>query len=95
MSGSNERPSIVGFGTYTITYADGRTADWPATGFSPRSTSLVLYIGRGFPTYPTLLKKLGKAKPGGGCLYLKSLAGVDVRVLTEMIDASVKARKKG
>ncbi len=35
---------IVGFGTYTMTYADGRKLDWPLTGFSPRKTSLVLYI---------------------------------------------------
>src|SRR4029077_13529038 len=54
-------PSIVGFGTRTYTYADGRTADWPAVAFSPRKADLTLYVSaRKAPA--SLLKRLGKHK---------------------------------
>lgn len=39
-------PSIVGFGTTTLRYADGRTADWPAAAFSPRKAATTIYLGR-------------------------------------------------
>ena len=40
-----------------------------------------------------LLAKLGRHKTGKSCLYLKSLADVDPRVLAEMIARSVAARE--
>ncbi len=85
--------AIVGFDTHPIAYADGRTADWPVVAFSPRSTSLVLYLARRYPRYEALVKKLGKHKQSGGCLHIKSLADVDVKVLAEMVSESVKATR--
>ncbi len=82
-------PSIVGFGAYTLTYASGRTAEWPVAAFSPRKPATVVYISRGFKKYDALMKKLGKYKMSGGCLHIKSLADVDVDVLTEVIAESV------
>ncbi|GAB3245373.1 hypothetical protein GCM10027452_44960 [Micromonospora halotolerans] len=40
-------PSIVGFGSYRYTYANGRTGDWPLVGFSPRkhSSSSTWWVG--------------------------------------------------
>ena len=37
-----------------------------------------------------LLKKLGKHKTGAGCLYINKLEDVDVKVLEQMINDSVK-----
>lgn len=85
--------AIVGFGTYAIAYADGRRSDWPVVAFSPRTTSLVLYLARRYRRSEALAKKLGKHKQVGGCLHIKSLADVDVKVLTEMVNASIKARR--
>lgn len=85
--------AIVGFGEYPIPYADGRSLDWPIAAFSPRKPAIVVYGLKAAPKYATLIKKLGKHKVGGGCLYLKSLAGVDVKVLDELISTSVKAWK--
>jgi hypothetical protein len=82
-------PSIVGFGAYTLTYASGRTAEWPVAAFSPRKPATVVYISRGFKKYDALMKKLGKYKMAGGCLHIKSLADVDIEVLTEIIEESV------
>ncbi len=80
--------SIVGFGTYELKYADGRTADWPIIGFSPRKQDLTLYVGRGVEG--RLLKALGKHKLSGGCLYIKRLSDVDLAVLEKVVSASVK-----
>ncbi len=82
--------SIVGFGSYHYKYASGREGDWFLTGFSPRKQALTLYIMAGFSRYDTLLRKLGKYKTGKSCLYLKRLADVDLAVLKELIQSSVK-----
>jgi hypothetical protein len=83
--------SIVGFGRYKMTYADGRESDWPVVGFSPRKNDLTVYIFPGFERYESLLEKLGKHKTGKVCLYIKKLTDVDTKVLNTIIDESVKA----
>jgi hypothetical protein len=40
-------PTIVGFDQYHYKYASGHEGDTCMTGFSPRSGSLVVYIGEG------------------------------------------------
>jgi hypothetical protein len=82
--------SIVGFGTKTVTYADGGTSEWMAMGFAPRKANTVLYIMDGFESYDALLERLGPHKTGKACLYVKRLSDVDIDVLTEMIDTSYK-----
>ena len=83
---------IVGFSSYTMTYADGRTLDWPITGFSPRKTSLVLYIP-GLRNFGPSVKKLGKSKASGGCLHIKRLEDVDAKLLRELVTDAVKAKR--
>ncbi len=78
-------PSIVGFGAYTLRYASGRTAEWPVAAFSPRKPATVVYISRGAKNYDALIKKIGKVKIAGGCMHIKSLADVDIDVLTQLI----------
>jgi len=48
----------------------------------------------GFREYGDLMKKLGKYKTGGSCLYLNSLDGVDMRVLERIVSKSVKKMVK-
>ena len=89
--------SIVGFGSYHYRYASGHEGDMCRIGFSPRSASLVLYVG-GFPEYEALLAKLGKHKRSTGCLYLGKLADVDLGVLEEIVrrsDAATKGDEHG
>ena len=80
--------SIVGFGSYTYTYASGRTGDWPTVGFSPRKQSLSIYIMSGFDGYEALLAKLGKHKTGKACLYINKLSDVNMEILEELIRRS-------
>ena len=86
--------SIVGFGSYSYTYASGRTGDWMQIGFSPRKQSLTLYIMDGFNNYDELLKQLGKHKTGKSCLYISKLEDVDMNILEELVRASVQHVKE-
>jgi len=89
-------PSIVGFGSYTYTYASGQTGDWPIAGFSPRKQALTLYVMPGFEKDADLMKRLGKHKTGKSCLYLSRLADVDAGVLEELVRRSVeRMRNRG
>ena len=84
--------AIVGFGDDPVVYADGHTMDWPLLAFSPRAKDFTLY-GTAHKHQAPLLKKLGKHKVGGGCLYLNKLEDVDLAVLEAMLRVAV-ARKK-
>lgn len=85
--------AIVGCGSHPITYANGDVRDWPSAAFSPRKTALVIYGTKKAPKFAALIKRLGKHKMAGGCLYIKQLADVDEQVLTELITTSVAGGK--
>lgn len=87
-------PAIVGYGSYEITYSDGRKLDWMMTGFSPRKQNLTLYVVCGSPKQPGLLEKLGKHSTSVSCLYIKRLSDVDEKVLEEIIKDSFQYTKK-
>lgn len=80
--------AIVGFGAMTYAGSKGRTVDWFPVGFSPRKAALVVYLMGGLKRHATMLKALGKHKVGGGCLYLGSLSGVDLEVLSDLVARS-------
>ena len=86
--------AIVGFGTRRIQYAGGREGDWPLIAFSPRKQNLTLYVMTRSDSQAELLEKLGKHSVGGGCLYIKRLADIDVPTLKKLIRESVKQKKK-
>lgn len=87
--------SIIGFGNYVYeSPATGRQGDWYITGFSPRKQNLTLYIMTGFAPYTALLKKLGKHKTGGCCLYINKLADVDEKLVKELLTDSYGVMKK-
>jgi hypothetical protein len=85
--------SIVGFDTYHYTYDSGREGDMPIVGFSPRKAANVLYGAIGFDGAEALLAKLGKHTTGKGCLYIKKLADVDVKVLETLLKTAVAATR--
>lgn len=80
---------IVGFGSYHYVYESGREGDMPLVGFAPRKAATVLYVLHGSRGEAALLAKLGKHKTGGGCLYIKKLADVDLAVLRALVAESV------
>jgi len=82
--------SIVGYGQYHYKYASGREGDFPLTGFSPRKQNLSIYIMPGFKQHEYLMQQLGKHKTGASCLYINKLADVDLSILKQLIEESVK-----
>ncbi len=86
--------AIVGFGRYAYEGASGRSGEWMVTGFSPRKANLSLYILSGLDAETAMLKKLGKHTTGKGCLYIKQLGDVDLKVLEQLIVKGVKGMEK-
>ncbi|HRO98951.1 MAG TPA: DUF1801 domain-containing protein [Flavobacteriales bacterium] len=86
-------PSIIGFGTYHYTYASGHSGSAPLAAFSPRKPELVIYLGQE-ALEPDTLAKLGKHRATKGCLYVKRLADIDLKVLKALIKRSIAATRK-
>ena len=86
-------PSIIGFGTHHYVYESGREGDVPLIGFSPRKPAFVIYGAIGSDGPDALLAKLGKHTTGKGCLYVKSLADVDRKVLTTLLQKAVAKKR--
>jgi hypothetical protein len=86
-------PSIVGFGSYTYTYASGHGGTMCIAGFSPRTSDLTVYLMGRFDGKEALLKKLGKHKGTKACVYIKKLEDVDLAVLEELIRRCVDATR--
>ena len=85
--------SIVGFGMKRYkSPSSGREVDWLLIGFAPRKTNLSLYLMMDNRKQTEILAKLGKHKAGVGCLYINKLEDIDLKVLKEMIDTSLKQK---
>jgi hypothetical protein len=78
-------PSIIGFGKYHYKYESGHEGEAPLAGFSPRSTSIVIYASAKFEKRDELLQKLGKHKTGKVCIYIKRLDDVNIEILSQII----------
>jgi hypothetical protein len=85
--------SIVGFGSYHYKYKSGRDGDSCLAGFSSRKGDISLYGLNGAVNAAELLRTLGKHKAGRGCVYIRTLADVDLKVLAKLV-ASAAAEKK-
>lgn len=86
-------PSILGFDRYHYRYDSGHGGEMCRIGFAPRKAELVLYVLGDFPVQEDLLARLGKHRTGKGCLYIKTLAEVDMGVLEELVSASLAANR--
>ena len=83
--------SLIGFGSRRYkSPATGREVDWLRIGFSPRKAALSLYLTMDIKKHGEALNKLGKHKTGVGCLYIKRLSDIDLKVLDELISLSLK-----
>ncbi|MBK5480532.1 DUF1801 domain-containing protein [Peribacillus sp. TH16] len=83
-------PSIIGFGTYHYKYESGHEGDAPLVGFSPRKAKISLYFATGDTKREELLKGFGRHTSGKSCVYINKVADIDLNVLKELINQSVK-----
>jgi hypothetical protein len=86
-------PAIVGFGSSIYKYPDGREMDWMQIAFSPRKAGLTLYLHLPLDAYAELFSRLGKHTTSKGCLHIKRLSEIDMKVLKEVIAVSVKKNR--
>jgi hypothetical protein len=84
----------IGYGFYTIKYADGKTRDFFQIGLSANTTGISVYIfGIKYKTYlaQTYGKDLGKASVTGYCIKFKKLKGINLNILEAAIQYGIKA----
>ena len=83
----------IGYGVYTIKYADGKTKEFYQIGISANKTGISVYIlGIKDKTYlaQTYGKKLGKANVTGYCIRFKTLKDINIDILKAAIRDGVE-----
>ncbi len=83
----------IGYGVYTIKYADGKTRDFFQIGMSANTTGISIYIlGIKDKTYlaQTYGEKIGKASVTGYCVKFKNLKDIDLSTLEAAIQYGVE-----
>ena len=78
----------IGYGSYTIKYADGTTREFYQIGLSPNATGISVYImGIKDKKYlaNTYGKKLGKASVTGYCIKFKTIKDLNIEILQSAI----------
>src|SRR5215207_9859522 len=84
----------IGYGFYTIKYADGTAREFYQVGLSANKTGISVYIlGISDKTYlaQTYGKKLGKANVSGYCIRFKTLKEINIDILEAAIRYGVEA----
>ena len=87
----------IGYGFYTIKYADGKTREFYQIGMSANTTGISVYIlGIDDKTYlaKTYGKKLGKASVTGYCIKFKTLKDINIEVLKAAVQDGFQAQNK-
>ena len=93
LDGKDDKGKIVsnpniGYGSYNIKYADGKTKEFYQIGLSANTSGISVYImGLEDKTYlaKTYGKKLGKASVTGYCIKFKSLKDINTEILADAI----------
>lgn len=97
LDGKNSEGKVVsnpniGYGAYTIQYADGSSREFYQIGLSANTSGISVYVmGLKDKTYlaTTYAKKLGKANVTGYCIKFKTLKDIDTGVLMQAIHDGV------
>ena len=102
LDGKDDKGKIVsnpniGYGSYTIKYADGTTREFYQIGLSANKTGISVYIlGIKDKTYlaQTYGKELGKASVSGYCIKFKTVKNININILKAAIKYGVEAQEK-
>lgn len=95
---NNENKTVsnptIGYGSYEIKYADGKTKTFFQTGISANATGISVYI-MGIKDKTYLPKKfsatIGKAKVTGYCVRFNHLKDININTLEAAIQYGLKA----
>ena len=86
----------IGYGSYTIKYANGTTRKFFQIGLSANTTGISVYIlGLADKAYlaKTYGDKIGKASVTGYCIKFKTLQDINIDVLEDAIRYGAEATK--
>lgn len=89
--------SNIGYGSYTIKYADGTIREFYLIGMSANKTGISVYVlGIRDKTYlaKTYGKKIGKASVTGYCIRFKILKDINIGILEDAIRYGVEAQSR-
>ena len=85
----------IGYGSYTMKYADGKTREFYQIGLSGNKTGISVYI-LGIKDKKYLAKtygeKIGKATVTGYCIRFKALKDINIDILETAIRYGVKGQ---
>ena len=103
LDGKNSENKIVsnpniGFGTYTIKYADKSSKEFYQIGLSANKTGISVYIlGIEDKTYlaRTYENKIGKASVSGYCIRFKSLEDINIDILESAVRYGIETSSEG
>lgn len=101
LDGKNDEGKVVsnpniGYGSYTIKYADGSTREFFQIGLSANKTGISVYImGIEDKKYliQTYARDLGKASVTGYCIRFKTLKDINLEILEAVIRFGFEAQK--
>jgi len=88
----------IGYGAYTITYADGSSREFYRIGLSANTTGISVYVlGLDDKTYlaRTYSASIGKASVTGYCIKFRHLAVINVDVLQAAIQYGMSIHQAG
>jgi len=102
LDGKDEKGKVVsnpniGYGSYTIKYADGKSREFYQIGLSANTTGISVYVmGLKDKTYlaKTYGKKIGKASVTGYCIKFKALKDINIDILEEAVRYEVEATSR-
>jgi len=102
LDGKNSEGKIVsnpnvGYGSYTIKYADGTSREFYQIGLSANKTGISVYIlGLDDKTYlsKTFGKLIGMASVTGYCIRFKTIKDIDLEVLQAAIRHGVEPQSE-
>ena len=102
LDGKDEKGKVVsnpniGYGSYSIKYADGTTREFYQIGLSGNTTGISVYVmGIEDKTYlpKTFGKKLGKASVTGYCIKFKTIKDIHMDTLEQAIRYGVGATSR-
>lgn len=101
LDGKDEKGKVVtnpniGYGSYLIKYADGKTREFYQVGFSINTSGISVYImGIKDKKYlsDTYSNKIGKASVTGYCIRFKTLKDINTQVLAAAMRDGFEAKQ--
>jgi len=77
---------FIGFGNYSYFRKNSKQEfKWFNIGFVPRKDKITLYLTCDLTKKEAFLKKMGRCKWGKGCLHIRKLDDIDLKMLKQLI----------